>query len=189
MRKTQEIRAPITLERSLYLLHPYSAFLVTCKGADGKINVMTVAWIIPVSLNPPLLAMSIRPERYSHDLILETKEFVVNVPTFKLARKVLICGRRSGRKLEKFKEAALSPQKAKKVAAPIIKECIAHLECKLTKTIKIGDHTLIVGQVVAACALNNYFEEVYDMTKFRPCLHVGKNLFTTCIQKSVEPRT
>ena len=148
---------------------------------------MAVAWIIPVSVNPPLVAMSIRPERYSHDLIMETEEFVVNVPTFRLARKVLFCGRRSGRKHEKFKEASLSPQKAKKVAAPIIKQCAAHLECKLVKTIKIGDHTLIIGQVVAAYALDGYFEEIYNMAKFRPCLHVGKNLFTTCIKKSIEP--
>lgn len=131
--------------------------------------------------------MSIRPERYSHDLLMESKEFVVNVPTFKMAQKVLFCGRRSGRDHDKFKEALLSPLKAKKVAAPIIKECIAHLECKLVKCIKIGDHTLAIAQVVAAYALDGYFEEVYNIRKFRPCLHLGKNLFTTSIKKSVEP--
>ena len=187
MHKTRKTKALVPLERALYLLHPYNASLITCKGRNEEINVMAVAWIVPVSVNPPLLAMSIRPERYSHDLIMETKEFVVNIPTFKLAQKVLLCGRRSGRKHEKFKEASLSPQKAKKVTAPMIKECIAHLECKLKKTISVGDHTLIIGEVVTAYALNGYFEDVYDMTKFRPCLHIGKNSFTTCIKKSVEP--
>jgi len=146
-----------------------------------------VAWIIPVSVNPPLLAMSIRPERYSHNLILETGEFVVNIPTFELAQKVLFCGRRSGRTHDKFKEASLSPQKAKKVNAPIIGECIAHLKCKLVKTVNTGDHTLFIGQIVSAYALKSYFKEVYDMTKFNPCLHLGKNLFTTCVGESVEP--
>ena len=187
MHKTQKIKVSVPFDRPLYLLHPYNASLVTCKGKNEKINVMTVAWIIPVSVNPPLLAMSIRPERYSYDLIIETAEFVVNIPTFKLAQKVLLCGRRSGRNHEKFKEASLSPQKAKRVNAPIIKECVAHLECKLVKTIKIGTHDLIIGQVVAAYALDDHFEEVYDMTKFRPCLHVGKNFFTTCIKEIVEP--
>lgn len=137
---------------------------------------------------PALLAMSIRPERYSYKLIVETTEFVINIPTFKLAQKVLLCGRQSGKSHEKFKEASLSPQKAKEVNAPVIKECIAHLECKVIKTIKLGDHVLIIGQVAAAHALDGYFAEVYDMTKFRPCLHVGKNFFTTCIKEIVEPK-
>lgn len=187
LHKIEKTKVPVLFERSLYLLHPYNASLVTSKGRNGKINVMAVAWIIPVSVNPPLLAMSIRPERYSHDLIMGTGEFVVNVPIFKMAQKVLFCGRRSGRNHDKFKEASLSTQKAKKVNVPIIKECVAHLECKLVRTMEIGDHTLIIGQVVAAYALDSYFEEVYNMTKFRPCLHVGKNFFTTCIKESVEP--
>jgi len=186
MNKAQKSKASIPLERAHSLLHPYNSCLVTCKGKDEKINVMAVAWIIPVSVNPPLVAMSIRPERYSHDLIMQTKEFAVNIPTFKMVRKVLLCGRRSGRNLDKFKEASLSPQKARIVKAPIIKECIAHLECKLVKSMKMGDHTLMIGEVVAANASEEYFKEIYDLAKFRPCLHLGKNFFTTCTEKSRE---
>ena len=187
MYETQKAKAPVPLRRSLYLLHPYNAFLVTCKGKNEEINVMAAAWVIPVSVNPPLVAMSIRPERYSYDLIIETGEFAVNVPTFELAGKVLLCGRRSGRRHKKFKEAQLSPQKAKKVAAPIVKECVAHLECKLIRTVKTGDHTLIIGRVVAAYAMEDHFEEVYNMARFHPCLHLGKNSFTTCIRRRKEP--
>ena len=75
-----------------FLLHPYNANLLTCKGKDGESNVMAVAWIIPVSTDPPLLAMSIRPQRHSYKLIMETKEFVVNIPTFEMSKKVLFCG-------------------------------------------------------------------------------------------------
>ncbi|MFX0117234.1 MAG: flavin reductase family protein, partial [Candidatus Hodarchaeota archaeon] len=102
------------------LLHPYNATLVSCTSKDGKPNVLAIAWIIPVSIDPPLLAMSIRPERHSHRIISETKEFVVNIPTFQLAKKVLGCGRLSGREYDKFKEFALETQNAKEVNSPII---------------------------------------------------------------------
>ncbi|MFX0061504.1 MAG: flavin reductase family protein [Candidatus Hermodarchaeota archaeon] len=181
-------KVSVAFERSLYLLHPYNACLVTCKGENGKSNIITVAWIIPVSVDPPLLAMSIRPQRYSYNLLIESAEFVINIPTFDMAQQVLFCGRRSGWSHEKFKEASLSSQKAKIVNTPIIEECIAHLECKLVRTIELGDHVLIIGQILAAYALESYFDEVYDITKFSPCLHIGKNLFTTCIKENIEPK-
>lgn len=181
-------KVPVSFERSLYLLHPYNATLVTCKGKGGKANVMAVAWITPASVEPPLVVMSIRPERFSYDLIAETKEFVVNIPTFKLAKKVLICGRQSGRTSDKFKKASLHPDRAKIVDAPIISECIAHVECRVVEMKSIGDHTLITGRVVAAYVSEGYFKDVYDVSRFQPCLHLGKNLFTTCMDESVEPR-
>ena len=179
-------KVPVPFEKTVNLLHPYNATLVTGKGKNEKINVLAVAWIIPASVDPPFVAMSIRPERYSHELIMETGKFVVNIPTFKMAEEVLLCGRRSGRDFEKFKKASLSLQKAKKVNVPAVKECVAHLECKLVKTLKTGNHTLIMGQVVAAYAAEGYFEEIYDLTKFHPCQHLRKNFFTTCTEKSVE---
>jgi len=182
------MKTHVPLERSLYFLHPYNATLVTCKSKDGKTNVMAIAWIMPVNVNPPKVGMSIRPERHSHDVILETKEFVVNIPTFDMAEKVLFCGRTSGKARNKFREVQLTPKKARKVSPPIIKECVAHLECKLKRAIKTGDHTLMIGQVIAAYALKSIFKEVYDMTKFHPCLHVGKNFFTTSRKRAVEPK-
>jgi len=178
----------VPFERALYLLHPYNSCLVTSKGIDGRANVMAVAWIIPVSVDPPLLAMSIRPERHSYGLIMETGEFTVNVPTYEMAQKVLICGRRSGKDHNKFQEASLTPKNATKVGAPAIQECIAHLECRVVKKIETGDHTLIIGQIVAARALCGYFDLFYNIKKFRPCLHLGKNWFTTCRMRRVEPK-
>jgi flavin reductase (DIM6/NTAB) family NADH-FMN oxidoreductase RutF len=181
-------RISIPFKRSLYLLHPYNACLVTSKRKNEKPNIMAVAWIIPVSANPPLLAMSIRPERYSYKLIMETGEFVVNIPTYEMAKKVLICGRKSGKDYDKFKETSLSTLQATKVEAPLIKECVAHIECKVLETIEVGDHTLIIGQIVAAHALEAYFDIVYNIKKFRPCLHLGKNFFTTCVKRRKEPK-
>lgn len=181
------MKTDVDLKLYSRLLHPYNATLVSCRGKDGKPNVLAIAWIIPVSVDPPLLAMSIRPERYSHKLISETKEFVVNIPTFQLAKKVLGCGRLSGRDHNKFDEFSLETKSAKKVSPPIIKDCIAHIECKLTKSLEAGDHTLMIGKVVAAYVTKDYFEEVYDLSKVRHCLHVGKNYFTTCDRTATGP--
>ncbi len=181
-------KVKVPLERSFYLLHPYNSCLITSKGKTGKPNVMTVAWIIPVSADPPLLAMSIRPERYSHNLILESGEFVVNVPGFDLAQSVLFCGRRSGQEHDKFKATSLHTQKALKVSAPVVKECVGHLECKVFKTVETGDHTLIIGEIIEAYAREGYFDQIYNIKEFRPCLHLGKNYFTTCLKRRKKPR-
>jgi len=181
-------KVKVPLDRSLYLLHPYNSCLITSKSKNGKLNIMTVAWIMPVSADPPLLAMSIRPERYSYSLILESGEFVVNIPTFDLAEQVLFCGRRSGREHNKFKVTSLHSRKALKVRAPAIKECVGHLECKVVGTSEAGDHTLIIGRIIEAYATEGHFDQIYNIKKHRPCLHLGKNYFTTCLKEQKEPK-
>ena len=181
-------KVKVSLDRSLYLLHPYNSCLITSKSKTGKPNVMTVAWITPVSAKPPLLAMSIRSERYSYNLILESGEFVVNIPTFDLTEQVLFCGRRSGREHNKFKATSLHPQKALEVSTPAIKECVGHLECRVVKTLKTGDHTLIIGEIIEAYATKGHFDQIYNIKKHRPCLHLGKNYFTTCLKNKKEPK-
>lgn len=130
-KKTNQI-SPSTASR---LLHPKLTVLLTCANIAGKANLITLAWTMPVSINPPLLAVSIAPRRHSYKLIQETKEFVINIPTMKFVKETLFCGRKSGRDVDKFKETKLTPLPAKTVKAPIIKECVAHLECKLYKRI------------------------------------------------------
>lgn len=182
-----EEKNPINHKKALYLLHPYNTMLISSRGKDNSINIMAVAWIIPVSVKPPLLTMSIRPERYSYELIRKSKEFVVNVPTYQLVEKVLFCGRRTGREHDKFRELNLTPTQAKIVKAPIIKECLGHIECKVKEIIKRGDHNLVFGKIVAAYVTKGYFKEYYNLEKFQPCLHLGKNIFTTCMNKMVKP--
>jgi len=162
-----------------YLLHPRNTVLVTTVSRDGKPNVLAVAWITPISVNPPYLGISVKLGRYSHKLLLETGEFVVNVPTFDLAREVTICGRKSGRQVDKFKEAGLTTEQAKVVKVPIIKECVAHLECKVVDRFKVGDHDFFVGQVLAAYVSEENFKNLYDVKKHKTLLHIGKNKFTT----------
>ena len=156
------------------LLHPRSTVLVSCADKAGKPNVITLAWTMPTSVLPPMVAISVSPRRYSHGLIQKTGEFVINIPTIEMAREALFCGSRSGRKTNKFLEGGLTPAKAKKVKPPIIGECVAHLECKVVGRVSTGDHTIFVGEVLAA-----YANKGFDPKKMKPILHAGGDEFLT----------
>jgi flavin reductase (DIM6/NTAB) family NADH-FMN oxidoreductase RutF len=160
------------------LLHPYNAVLITASSKDKK-NVMAAAWIMPVSADPPILATSIRPSRYTYKLIDESGLFAVNVPSFEQAKEVLLCGRESGRNLDKFKKANFTVEKGKVFDLPIIKECVAHIECKVINVFELGDHMVIAGQVGAAYVKKEIFDNMYRLEKHSPLLHVGGDVFTT----------
>lgn len=171
------------------LMHPRNTVLVTCVDKAGKPNIITLAWSMPTSHNPPMVAISVSPERYSHKLIRNLKEFVVNVPTDKLARESLFCGRRSGRYTRKFEEARLTPEKAKMVKPPIIKECIAHLECRVVNEVKTGDHTVFIGKVITAYADEHLFRNGrYNIKKVKILLHIGNDDFTTTTENLISPK-
>lgn len=128
-------------------LYPRQIILVVSKG--NRPNVMTAAWATPTSFEPFLVAISIGKERYSHDLIKKTKEFVIAVPDISMKDKVLSCGEHSGQDTDKFKEVGLTPIPAKNISVPLIKECQINLECQLVDDIETGDHTLFIGKVLA----------------------------------------
>jgi flavin reductase (DIM6/NTAB) family NADH-FMN oxidoreductase RutF len=164
-----------------YLLHPYNTSLVTCCDTEGNPNIITIAWLIPVSVNPPLMGMSIGPSRFSYGLIRETGEFVINIAPYDIAPQVLYCGRRSGRDLDKFAQTGLTPIEAQCVRPPIIKECVAHLECRVVQDIEAGDHHIVVGEVLAAYANRGILEEngLYRLDQVQPLFHLGRNCFTS----------
>ena len=170
------------------LLHPYNATLVTCKGKTGPPNALAIAWIMPVSTNPPMLVFAIRRGRYSYKLLKETREFVVNTAGFDLADQVLYCGRRSGKDVDKFKETGLTGGKARKVNVPIVSECTAHIECKMAETIPKGDHVLVIGKVLAAYVRKGAFQRLYDLKRFKPLLYLGNDVFTTTSTETIEPK-
>jgi flavin reductase (DIM6/NTAB) family NADH-FMN oxidoreductase RutF len=181
-------KVEVNPEIAYRLLHPRHTVLVSCVDKTGKANIITLAWTMPTSINPPMLVISVAPKRYSHRIIEETDEFVVNVPTMKLAKQSLFCGRISGTKVDKFKETKLTPAPAKKVKSPIIKECVAHLECKLVQKVKTGDHTLFVGEVVAAYVNKGVFTETFDAKKVKPLFHMGGDDFVTISPEVVTPK-
>ncbi|MCW4045082.1 MAG: flavin reductase family protein [Candidatus Bathyarchaeota archaeon] len=169
------------------LLHPMHTVLVSCVGKAGKPNVTTLAWTMPTSNEPPLVAISVSPKRHSHTLIEESQEFVINIPTLELLQSVYACGSFSGRSFDKFKKANLTPMLAKKVKAPIIRECIAHLECTVENQIASGDHTVFVGKVAAAYANPGVFTESYNLQNARMLYHAGGNNFVVLDPKTYKP--
>jgi flavin reductase (DIM6/NTAB) family NADH-FMN oxidoreductase RutF len=132
------------------VLSPVPAVLVSCGGTRGwKPNLITIAWTGNVCSEPPLLSISVRPERYSYGIIQTTREFVVNVPSLGQAKVVDWCGVVSGRNEDKFAGAGLTPAAALKVQCPIVLECPLNIECRVRESLTLGSHTMFVAEVVA----------------------------------------
>jgi flavin reductase (DIM6/NTAB) family NADH-FMN oxidoreductase RutF len=129
------------------LFYPRQAVLVTASSGD-KANVTTVEWIMPIGERPPMVALSLHNTSLTLDLMCTSMEFAVAIPSEKLREAVLLCGATSGKFIDKFTEAALTQVKAKKVAAPLILEAAANIECRVVNYTSAGDHTLVVGEVV-----------------------------------------
>jgi len=181
-------KVEVDLSSFYRLLHPKLVVLVTCRNPlEDTANIITLAWTTPISRNPPLLLLGMAPKRYSHELIAGPKEFVVNIPTMDIVKEMLFCGRRTGRKHDKFKETGLTPLPAKTVRPPIIKECVAHLECKLHQQISMGDHTLFVGEVLIAYVNEGVFDGKFDLEKVKLIYHAGGDDFATLASEIVTP--
>ena len=132
------------------MLSPVPVVLVSCGGTKGwKPNLITIAWIGSVCSEPPMLSISVRPERYSHAIIKTTGEFVVNVPSLDQAKATDWCGVVSGRDADKFAAAGLTPAAGLKVGCPIVMECPLNIECRIRKSLELGSHTLFLAEVLA----------------------------------------
>lgn len=141
------------------MVYPLPAVMVSCKRADERANIVTVAWTGTVCTNPPMLYISVRPERYSYNIIKETGQFVVNLTTKKLARATDYCGVRSGRDVDKFKEMHLTQEKADTVAAPLIKESPVNIECHVREIHELGSHHMFLADVKAVHVDDDYLDE------------------------------
>lgn len=137
---------------------PLPPTMVTC-GSIEKPNIFTVAWTGILNTQPPVTYISVRPERYSYELIKESEEFVINLTTEQLIRAVDYCGVKSGRKVDKFKEMNLSAEKASKVSAPILAESPVNIECKVRDVIELGTHHMFMADIVAIDAATELLDE------------------------------
>jgi len=159
---------------------PMQTVLVTCNDAKGNSNIITLAWHTTISRNPPLYGISISPKRYSYALIKKSKEFVINFMPYSHVEAVQYCGTYSGRTTDKLCKTGLTLIPAQKLSTPLIKEGYAHLECKLVKSMSLGDHTLFVGEVVAVSADENAFQnELLRTDLIHPVYYIGENAYTT----------
>ncbi|MCD7762755.1 MAG: flavin reductase family protein [Lachnospiraceae bacterium] len=128
-------------------------------AAEERPNIITVAWAGTVCTNPAMVSISIRPERYSYSIIRETGEFVINLTTKKLARAADYCGVRSGRDVDKFKEAHLTAIPAVHVGAPLIAESPVNIECRVREVLELGSHHMFVAEVLGVDVDDRYLDD------------------------------
>ena len=140
------------------LLNPEPPVLVSC-GSPEAPNLITVGWCGTICTQPPMVSISVRPERYSHGLICDSGEFVINLPTESLTRAVDWCGVKSGRDVDKFEAMKLSALPAAKVGTVLLEQSPVNLECKVTQRIPLGSHDLFLAEVVAVDVDENLLDE------------------------------
>ena len=147
-------------------IYPIPAVMVTTGNMD-KSNIITVAWTGILNTNPAIVYISVRPERYSYNLIKENKEFVINLTNENLAFATDWCGVKSGANVDKFKEMKLSKEKANFVKAPLIKESPVSIECKVIEEKSYGSHTTFIAEVLCINAEEEYFNDkgAFDISK------------------------
>ena len=135
-------------KKSSTALYPVPAVMVSC-GTGDQANIITLAWVGTLCSNPPLVGIGVRPSRYSHGLIQEAGEFVINLPSADQTRWLDHCGIVSGRDEDKWAACGFTPAPATEVQVPLIAECPVNIECRLQQTLSLGSHDLFIGEVVA----------------------------------------
>ena len=141
------------------MLYPLPAVMVSCQREGEKPDIITAAWVGTVCSDPVMVSVSVRPQRYSYDIIRETGEFVINLTTEALAKAVDYCGVRSGRDVDKFKEMHLTPCASGKISAPGIMESPVNIECRVKEIIKLGSHDMFLAEVVGVDVDEEYLDE------------------------------
>lgn len=141
------------------MLYPLPAVMVSVQRPGEKPNIITVAWAGTICTNPPMVSISVRPERYSYDIIKETKEFVINLTTEQLAFATDYCGVVSGRDVDKFAKMHLTPKQSKEIKAPGIEESPVNIECVVEKVEELGSHHMFIAKVVNVSVDDDYMDE------------------------------
>lgn len=169
------------------MVYPLPAVMVSVTDGNGNDNIITVAWVGTVCTNPPMVSISVRPERYSYQMLRETKEFVINLTTEELAFATDYCGVRSGKDVDKFKEMKLTKEKADFVKAPMIQESPVSIECKVREILELGSHHMFLADVLAVHAEETYMDEnnKFHLNKSKPLIYshgeysgIGKTIGT-----------
>ncbi len=141
------------------MLNPVPAVMVSLADKKGNNNIITVAWAGTICTNPPMLSISVRPERYSYNMLKETGEFVVNLTTDQLAYACDYCGVTSGRDVDKFKKLGLTPLPMEHVKAPGISESPVNIECRVSEIKELGSHHMFIADVLGVTVDDKYMNE------------------------------
>lgn len=141
------------------MLNPVPAVMVSVTDKEGKSNIITVAWAGTVCTNPPMVSISVRPSRYSYQILEETGEFVINLTNESLVKVCDYCGVVSGRDVDKFAKTGLTPIPMEHVHAMGIDESPVNMECKITEKRELGSHTMFIAEVVGVTVDDQYMDE------------------------------
>ena len=141
------------------MLYPVPAVMVSCKKGDDRADIVTIAWAGTVCSDPAMVSISVRPERFSHDIIEQSGEFVINLVNEKLTYACDWCGVRSGRDHDKFKEMKLTEYRSDFMEAPAISESPVNIYCKVVKTERLGSHDMFIAEVVGVTVDDSYMDE------------------------------
>jgi flavin reductase (DIM6/NTAB) family NADH-FMN oxidoreductase RutF len=147
---------------ALRMLAPGPISLVSSMYRDHA-NLMTAGWALSLSLDPTLIGIAIQPSRLTHEFISKSDQFAVNIPTIDLISAVHLCGLQSGREGDKFAAAKLNEEEATEIEAPLVAECVGHIECELFDRVTFGDHDLFIGQVLAVIADDEAFSGIWNV--------------------------
>lgn len=141
------------------MLYPLPAVMISVKGKDGEDNIITVAWAGTVCTNPPMVSISVRPERHSYEMIRRSGEFVINLTTEDLSFATDFCGVKSGREVDKFKHLGLTKLPSREVKAVGIAEAPVNIECRVNQVLELGSHHMFIADVVAVTVDDAYMDE------------------------------
>lgn len=162
------------------MLYPLPAVMVSVADQNGKNNIITLAWVGTVCSEPPIVSISVRPERYSYSILKDTGEFVINLTTKELVYATDYCGVKSGRDVDKFKEMGLTAVPAQEVRAPLIAESPVNIECRVREVKPLGSHDMFIADVVAVHADEKYMDEnhKFHLDKAEPILYSHGTYFS-----------
>jgi flavin reductase (DIM6/NTAB) family NADH-FMN oxidoreductase RutF len=167
-------KVEIPLERAHRLLSPGPVVLVTA-ARKGRTDITPVGWVSSVSSRPPMVAIAVFQGSFIHELIKASGEYVLNIPPLDLLKQVQYCGSVSGRDVDKFQATGLHQAEPRYVGAPLIEECVGHLECAVADVVTPGDHSIFIAEVVAAKAESEAFEDFWLLKEkeLKPLHHLG----------------
>ena len=141
------------------MLNPVPAVMVTVADKAGNANIITIAWVGTVCTNPPMVSISVRPERYSYSMIEESGEFVINLVTDELVKACDYCGVVSGQDVNKWKNMDLTPFMVENCGVPAIKESPVNIACKVVEKKELGSHTMFLAEVVSVTVEDTHMNE------------------------------
>ncbi|HHT18736.1 MAG TPA: flavin reductase family protein [Methanobacterium sp.] len=166
--------AELDLEYFYRVLAPRPTIIVTTISPDGKVNAAPFSFTMPVSINPPLIAIASVPSHHTFQNIEQTNEMVINIPSADILPELWVTSEKFPHGVNEIEKAGLTQMPSQKVAPPWIRESIAHMECRVQKILECGDHNLVVGEVLKSAAREDAIKEgLLNVEKTKPILHLG----------------